>query len=182
MANYVIWTVDLWVQLHYKLLKDLCLSLWRRPVLRTLDLRHNMWEEAERVTADQALLCKGKYKQYVKTAVLTLFPSSQRVTMTIIDDCCSQIILQKSLTVSSFGPTPHTQHIYTGMHSYYQHKIKCIDSVHEECDNLTLPWAAIYFLDSLYPCSRKTNYIQQIKPTACTVRKRSWTLKSKVTF
>lgn len=63
------------------------------------------------------------YKQHVKTAALTLFPSSQRVTMTIIEDCCSQIILQKSLTVSSFGPSPHIQYIYTGMNSYYEHKI-----------------------------------------------------------
>lgn len=34
----------------------------------------------------------------------TLFPSSQRVTMTIIEVFCSQIIIQKSPTVSSLGP------------------------------------------------------------------------------
>lgn len=45
--------------------------------------------------------------QQVKAPILTLFPSSQRVTMTMMEDCCSQIILQKSLTVSSFGPTTH---------------------------------------------------------------------------
>ena len=36
--------------------------------------------------------------------VPTLFPSSQRVTMTITVAFCSQIILQKSSTVSSLGP------------------------------------------------------------------------------
>lgn len=69
--------------------------------------------------ADNFHLCicnfKNKYlcNNVVKTDVLTLFPSSQRVTMTIIDDCCSQTILQKSLTVSSLGPTTHTEYVYT---------------------------------------------------------------------
>lgn len=36
--------------------------------------------------------------------VLTLFPSSHRVTMTMTVAFCSQIILQKSSTVSSLGP------------------------------------------------------------------------------
>lgn len=39
MSDGVIWTVVLWVQLHNKLLKDLRLPLWWRPVLRTLDLQ-----------------------------------------------------------------------------------------------------------------------------------------------
>lgn len=47
----------------------------------------------------------------MKLEPLTLFPSSQRVTMTMIDDCCSQTILQKSLTVSSFGPITNTNQI-----------------------------------------------------------------------
>lgn len=39
MSDGVIRTVVLWVQLHNKLLKDLRLPLWWRPVLRTLDLQ-----------------------------------------------------------------------------------------------------------------------------------------------
>jgi len=45
----------------------------------------------------------NKYK-LDQTQPLTLFPSSQRVTMTIMDDFCSQIIRQKSSIVSSLGP------------------------------------------------------------------------------
>lgn len=45
MADGVIWAVVLWVQLHYKLLKDLSLSFWRWPVLCTLELWRNMGEQ-----------------------------------------------------------------------------------------------------------------------------------------
>lgn len=39
---------------------------------------------------------------------LTLLPSSQRVTMTMTVAFCSQIILQKSSTLSSLGPRRET--------------------------------------------------------------------------
>lgn len=77
--------------------------------------------------------------QRVDSPALTLFPSSQRVTMTMMEDCCSQTILQKSLTVSSFGP----METHMGW-------LRC-DHQGASYQRLadTVPWAAMYFLDSL---------------------------------
>lgn len=141
MADGVVWAVVLWRQLYYKLIKDLGLTVWRRPVLRTLDLWHDMWDKTQRVKtqfANQEQMKSVKSWQWkhshhcrykAKTTVLTLFPSSQRVTMTIIDDCCSQTILQKSPTVSSFGPTT-----YTG-NTVYRHSHADLVVIMQECWN-----------------------------------------------
>ena len=69
VTDGVIRTGLLWVQLHYKLLKDLGLPIWRRPVLRTLDLWHVTGERAHSILLVEYFTPKFKYAVNEKVCV-----------------------------------------------------------------------------------------------------------------
>lgn len=142
MANDVVGVVVFWGQLHYKLLKDLGVSIFWWPVLSTLYLRG---EEIQTGISIEPLSIHPSIHPSIqlKPSTLTLFPSSQRETMTMMEVCCSQIILQKLPTVSSFGPTTHAAPV-----RMHPNPVSCTC---DEYEDLTLSCYVLFgFLEPLW--------------------------------
>lgn len=154
MADDVVWEVVFGGQLYYKFLKDLGVSIWWRPVLSTLYLRGE--ESTGPLSLHHTSMHPSLHPPFYS-------PCSPLHSVKPWRWWRSAAPRSSSRSYSQSPPLglPHMQQPlgYTQTQSHAQEPAHVMNMK-------TLPWAAMYFLDSLNPCDEKTSDAH--------VKNRSW--------